>query len=753
MKVLASTSFIGTTGFANHAQSFLTSLDKLTPIKVRNSTIGNSWKGHSLTSHDKEPYITDQMKDMLILQTLKSNEGRIDKPLYNHDPLYTPDINLVLAEHNNHYFYNEYQGYKIAYNVWETDQYDPQFLNQLSKFNELWVPSEWQKQISIDQGYPSDRIFVIPEGVDGNQFKPGNEPKGKFKVLVAGRWEHRKGTKEAIKAFLKAFPDNKNVELILCVDNWVNQDKLDSTENRLKHYGLEDPRIKLKSFLTKEKYLKLLQECHVFLSASKGEGWNLPLIEAIACGTPSIYSKCTGQLEYTEGKGLGVNILGKEDAPGFPGNYCTVDEDHLISQLQDSFNNYNDWKKYYLNWSKEIRKKFSWENAAKLAYNRIEQIKEENKPELNVHFVKEPYVKLIGGVGEYKIEFINKTNNQTVFTTNLKPNHWAKTYHSYFIDWKIVVKDSKDNIVNEHNYNAEGKRVFISLGSKSLGDTLAWFPVVEEFRKKHKCEVIVSTLHNDWFESKYPQLEFVEPGTGVNNIYAMYQIGWWYKGESSEVDYFKHSIDFRTLPLQKTASNILGIEHEEIIPEVTFKRGTRPIKEKYICFSPHASASAKYWHNIYGWQTVVDYLNNKGYKVVQISKEKYSSSYETTKLPGNKQIKNVIDATGLSMEDTVNYLSHCELYLGVSSGLAWLSWSMKTPVVMISGFSSEWTEFTTNVKRVINKNVCNSCFNNYRLDAGDWNWCPAHKGTPRHFECTRKISPEDVIKCTVDCLV
>ena len=72
---------------------------------------------------------------------------------------------------------------------------------------------------------------------------------------------------------------------------------------------------------------------------------------------------------------------------------------------------------------------------------------------------------------------------------------------------------------------------------------------------------------------------------------------------------------------------------------------------------------------------------------------------------------------------------------------------------MISGFSSEWTEFTTNVKRVINKDVCNSCFNNYKLDAGDWNWCPAHKDTPRQFECTRKISPESVIESIVGYLI
>ena len=356
-------------------------------------------------------------------------------------------------------------------------------------------------------------------------------------------------------------------------------------------------------------------------------------------------------------------------------------------------------------------------------------------------------------MGKYKVDFIDNSNNKILFSTILKPDHWAKAYRNYFVDWKIVVKDENDNIVAQHDFNAKDKRVYISLGSKSLGDTLAWFPVVEEFRKKHNCKLIVSTFHNDWFEKNYPQLEFVAPGTNVKDIYAMYEIGWYYKGESDKVNYNHHPVDFRTIPLQKTASNILGVEHEEVIPKVTFKRGKRPIKEKYICFSPHASASAKYWHNIYGWQTVVDYLNNKGYKVIQISKEKYSSSFETTKLPRNKQIKNVIDATGLSMEDTVNYLAHCELYIGVSSGLAWLSWTLETPVVMISGFSSEWTEFTTNVKRVINKDVCNSCFNNYKLDAGDWNWCPAHKDTPRQFECTRKISPESVIESIVGYLI
>jgi cephalosporin hydroxylase len=49
------------------------------------------------------------------------------------------------------------------------------------------------------------------------------------------------------------------------------------------------------------------------------------------------------------------------------------------------------------------------------------------------------------------------------------------------------------------------------------------------------------------------------------------------------------------------------------------------------------------------------------------------------------------------------------------------------------------------VIRIFNSKTCNSCFNSHKLDAGDWNWCPEHKNTPRQFECTKSISSNDVI--------
>ena len=47
----------------------------------------------------------------------------------------------------------------------------------------------------------------------------------------------------------------------------------------------------------------------MFVSCARAEGWNLPLIEAMACGTPSIYSDCSGQLEFAEGRGIPVKNI------------------------------------------------------------------------------------------------------------------------------------------------------------------------------------------------------------------------------------------------------------------------------------------------------------------------------------------------------------------------------------------------------------------------------------------------------------
>ena len=381
MKILAHTCFIGSTGYANHARSFFTALNKYHTVKVRNFTIGNGWEGMNPTPHDKETYITDEMKDMLILQTLFNKDGREDQPMYGYKGNFKADVHIVLVEMNHYYFYEQFDGYKIAYCVWESTLFPDQFFNQLLKFDEMWVPTQWQYNSLIAQGYPEDKLFIVPEGVDVETFMPIKKvpKKDKFRFLHFGRWDYRKGTTEVLRAFSETFKGRDDVELIASVENPFPNDGLNSTEERIDFHKIDGANINFIKFPKREDYIKYLQEGDVFISCARSEGWNLPLIEAMACGTPSIYSNWGGQLEFAEGKGIPVSIDGFRPAnvehKDWPGEYCEPDWDNLGEQMLNAFDNYKQYKSFAMAEAKELHDDFNWDKIAKGVCNILERNK------------------------------------------------------------------------------------------------------------------------------------------------------------------------------------------------------------------------------------------------------------------------------------------------------------------------------------------------------------------------------------------
>ena len=350
------------------------------------------------------------------------------------------------------------------------------------------------------------------------------------------------------------------------------------------------------------------------------------------------------------------------------------------------------------------------------------------------HYVTQPYFE-VQGTTKYKLNIkFYDDNKNIVYQNELPINSWVKLNKEYFIRWQTTVEENGQVIYNE-TLNLEDKRVYISFGSKSLGDTMAWVPYCEEFRKKHNCKLIVSTFLNGLFKEQYPEIEFVEPGEVVPNIHAQYRLGWFYD-DKGEFDKNKHPHDFRKMPLQKTASDILGLEYTEIRPKL--KLPNTP-KKKKVGIGFHSTAQSKYWNNLDGWQAVVDHLDALGYECMIYSKE--GNGYMNNYYP-----KGVTIYKGGNLQEVIDDLSQCEFFIGLGSGLSWLAWACKLPVVLISGFSEKWAETTLDTYRVINENVCHGCFNKERLNAGDWNWCPLHKGTDRQFECTKQITSEMVIK-------
>lgn len=346
---------------------------------------------------------------------------------------------------------------------------------------------------------------------------------------------------------------------------------------------------------------------------------------------------------------------------------------------------------------------------------------------------------------EYIIKFIDKDKNELIFETVSKNNHWHKPNIEYFINWRIEVYDKETNeLLDSHDFDAEDKNVFITLDSSAIGDTLAWLPVIKQFEEKHKCKIIISTFHNDWFYKEYPEWEFVSPGMQAFDIYALYCLGWFYNDQ--QIELHKNPQEVKNLPLQQTASDILGLEYKESKPRISTPKKDRPVEEKYVCIAPHASAHAKYWMYPGGWQTIIDYLNDKGYKVLMITHEVLGDKWHDSKLGGTLQ--NVIDKTGNGpLSDRINDIKHADLFIGLGSGLSWISWAVRTPTILISGFSAPHTEFQ-DCERIFTPdpdNTCNSCFNREWLNPGDWEWCPDHKDTDRHFECSKTIEPQTVI--------
>jgi autotransporter strand-loop-strand O-heptosyltransferase len=316
----------------------------------------------------------------------------------------------------------------------------------------------------------------------------------------------------------------------------------------------------------------------------------------------------------------------------------------------------------------------------------------------------------------------------------------AKRYHREWV-WKITDEEGREYL---HPYDAKGKRVYIAFESSSLGDTLAWIPYVEEFRKLHECEVTCSTHWNDLFKDVYPDIEFIPAGQVVYNIYAMYRVGWFYENDGQIPHFGHHSRDFRKYSLQGTITDILGLPDTEIRPKIKNIPAKEIDGKKVVVIAPHATAWAKYWHNPEGWAKVVEFLQLQGYEVWNISKEPMTDEWHNSKLPSDA-LKNVIDLSGnYPIEERISQIKCASLFIGLGSGLSWLAWACETPVVLISGFSRPESEFQDCV-RIFNQNVCNGCFNDYRLDAGNWQWCPKYEKTAQQFECSKSITPEMVI--------
>ena len=320
-----------------------------------------------------------------------------------------------------------------------------------------------------------------------------------------------------------------------------------------------------------------------------------------------------------------------------------------------------------------------------------------------------------------KVIFVDKDTSEEVLISAEK----------YFIQWEIILhRDGKQ--VFYHRLDPKGKKVHFQFFPTGMGDHISLFPYIETFRRIYDCQasVTVAPYLQELIKLYYPKVECRD--NPPEDSYAIYYL-------SPTFHPFLTSEEIRTVPMTQFGRELLDIGQADKV--VYRPNKPRQIMEPYVCIAVQSSGTIKTWLNPTGWDQVVAYLKKIGYWVLCIDQKSEQTGYGMTVC----KPKEAEDFTGdIPLSERVNLLAYADFFIGLSSGLSWLAWAVDIPVILISGITAPWFEFSTPY-RIYNRLVCHGCHNWDKIPWPSFEKCPVFGGTERAYECSKKISAQQVI--------
>lgn len=376
---------LGSSGYANHTRGLVNELNKLTECKLTTNLV----PGFERQVNDQE------------LEMIKRQEDY--------------DINLIIT-HPLHWRANLSAKRNWVYLVWEGDKIPQWILEECMNENieKIIVPSQHTRQAVANTTYSEehnkiiDKLVVIPHGHNPEVFYPISPVKyegllgdlqdvthaekieadpslkdGEVKVTFSPfrflankglrNLEDRGGLQYLIKAYLEEFTKKDNVELTLKINPAYGIPNLLEMFPELKNP--DNPKIiYIHEEYTTKQLNELYNQCDVFVSPTRAEAFNIPCLEAMACGKPVITTNYGGQTDYVIDGQTGVLL-----------DYDLVDVTHEVEyeetkwaipkhedlrkalrSLYQHRDNTN-WRAQSNNCIEEARK-LTWANTAKQIY-------------------------------------------------------------------------------------------------------------------------------------------------------------------------------------------------------------------------------------------------------------------------------------------------------------------------------------------------------------------------------------------------
>lgn len=300
--------FFSTSGYASHTRNLCRALTELgADVKLHTNLIPN-W----------EQFVNTAEMNMII-----KDEGNIKERTAIVIGLPTVWYNILV------------QNYKkfLGYIIWEGNKIPQQWVNILfnKKIDGIIVPSEHTKNTIINtvkktlmlptdklklDKYIENKIYKIPHGVDLSLFQPEHKEHTDFIFIANSGWRFgmndRKGIQYLLKAYFEEFTNKDNVVLILKLNPaYLNQGW--DFHNECIKIGIKKSETNPKVFINLNainyKEMKNLYNMgDVFISTTCADSFNIPCLEAMACGLPIITTNYGGQIDFVnENNGWIIN--------------------------------------------------------------------------------------------------------------------------------------------------------------------------------------------------------------------------------------------------------------------------------------------------------------------------------------------------------------------------------------------------------------------------------------------------------------
>lgn len=267
-------------------------------------------------------------------------------------------------------------GKRIGYTFFEMDRLSPLEQRHLRSLDLVLVPTKWAKSVIDQYDIPCG---ILNAGYDDTVFKPQEYIAPTCNFFMLGKWEVRKQHRVVVETFAKAFGRNHNVKLYLSMTNPFLPQKF--IDDEIKYYkSLLGDQLTIVDKLPINELARFIQQMYCIVAPSLAEGWNLPLLEAMACGKFSIATNYSGHTEFcTEKTTFLLDVtetVPAEDGMWFRpdseincGNWAKYDHEQLISYMQHVYLLYKSG--ITLNKDAADRaKSFTWQNS----YNQLKEV-------------------------------------------------------------------------------------------------------------------------------------------------------------------------------------------------------------------------------------------------------------------------------------------------------------------------------------------------------------------------------------------